>query len=675
MKNTKKPKQKNKVKQTKKSKKGDSNACIKAQITAAATQAFQPATALMATRQAQLEQIAAELKQELFGIDDIIDQVVHAIRAWYVWPEVITRPVIVSLWGLTGTGKTQLVRSLAQKIGFYSRFVEVQMDGFSHGNRYGHNTISSILGDSDILEGEPGVLLLDEFQRYRTIDNKNQDIKVERYQDVWTLLSDGKLSPKLSFLSNLEYKLADMSYDRANESNSEKKRQQKKTFKLDAWDARDLKNALKLKEPLLEIMRWSADEVRLRVEQLHQSESHWETDYSRLLIFVTGNLDEMYSDLAERVEDCDTDADVFHQMTRKLSMIDVKKALTQRFRPEQIARLGNCHVIYPSLSKASYQKLIARTCEGYMREVEASAGMSFVLSDEVLDEMYQNGVFPAQGTRPVFSTVHNILSSTLVNAALWALENTDITDTEATATRTTKATIKIGLDAQRKHFVVRHGRRRHTLPAHFEINGLRRKNSRDFRALLAVHEAGHGLVYGMLMQCPPQEIRINVVSFEGGYNSYAQHKAYSRRVWLDCICVSLAGRVAESWVFGEDAVTTGAYEDYRKATSHAAKFIRHFGFGERISHTDVCTDMNENVNTHVEPTNAQIEALLQTQYARAARLLEEHAGVFKQLVQYLLEHGAIPPEVFAEMAGLAHEKPIDNAIEPYHAAWEVFASQ
>ena len=84
-------------------------------------------------RSAQLRHVAAELKTELFGIDDIIDRVIDTIRAWYVLPDIINRPVIVNLWGLTGTGKTQLIRSLSKKLGFYDRLIEVQMDGYSNG--------------------------------------------------------------------------------------------------------------------------------------------------------------------------------------------------------------------------------------------------------------------------------------------------------------------------------------------------------------------------------------------------------------------------------------------------------------------------------------------------------------------------------------------------------------
>ena len=73
----------------------------------------------IAVRSARLSEITVEIKAELYGIDDIIDRVIESVRAWYILPELITRPVIVCLWGLTGTGKTQLTRTLARKLGFF----------------------------------------------------------------------------------------------------------------------------------------------------------------------------------------------------------------------------------------------------------------------------------------------------------------------------------------------------------------------------------------------------------------------------------------------------------------------------------------------------------------------------------------------------------------------------
>lgn len=349
-------------------------------------------------RHDHLQSVALQLKQELFGIDDIIDRVIDAVRAWYVLPELITRPVIICLWGLTGTGKTQLVRRLAQLLGFYDRFLEVQMDGFSNGASWrSAQSISGMLMQSGIQEGEPGILALDEFQRFRTIDTQRDEVKVERFQDVWALLSDGRLPPSLTLLSTIETSLAESAYDaeRAGPVDSSLR------FRLSSWEAQELRRLLKLDEPLMDVMAWTPDQIQQRLRDFRDSaQMQWETDYSRLLIFVCGNLDEAYQDLATSVDDCDSDADTFHAWTRKLNVIDMKKALNNRFKPEQVARLGNEHVIYPSLSRQAYEQLIRLHCDRYAQEAQTRCGLHFDIDPSVRQQIYANGVFPAQGTRP-----------------------------------------------------------------------------------------------------------------------------------------------------------------------------------------------------------------------------------------------------------------------------------
>jgi hypothetical protein len=69
----------------------------------------------------------------------------------------------------------------------------------------------------------------------------------------------------------------------------------------------------------------------------------------------------------------------------------------------------------------------------------------------------------------------------------------------------------------------------HAIAAPFEVSHLRQRSNVDFRALLAVHEAGHGLVHALLFGRAPQEVKIHVASFEGGYNAHTSRKVWSRR--------------------------------------------------------------------------------------------------------------------------------------------------
>ena len=608
----------------------------------------------LAQRNRQLQEIAAQLKTELFGIDPIIDRVIDSVRAWVLLPELVSRPVIVCLWGLTGTGKTQLVRRLAQLLGFYDRFVEVQMDGFSNGAGWrGAQSISGMLAQSGVREGEPGILALDEFQRFRTIDAKRSELRVERYQDVWALLSDGRLPPALSLLGDVESSIAEAAFD-AERAEADEARLR---FKLRSWEAKELQRNLKLDVPLMEIMAWTPEQIQERLRAFRESgQQQWETDYSRLLIFVCGNLDEMYEDLATSVDDCDSDADVFHGLTGKLSVIDVKQALNKRFKPEQVARLGNEHVVYPSLSRRAYEQLIEQGCARYAREAEGRCGLRFELASSVRGQIYANAVFPAQGTRPLFSSLHAILGAGLAKAALWALECGAETGDS------------VGLTADGRSLVAHWRGQSHAIAAPFEISRLRQRSNADFRALLAVHEAGHGLVHALLFGRAPQEIKINVASFEGGYNAYSSRKVWSRRNLLDSICTSLAGRAAELLVFGPELSSSGAESDLRKATETAARMLRHLGHGPRIGRSDVSTDSDDNLCTDVEASNAPIEALLQAEHARATRLIETHRDALLALVDELIDQGQVTPARFAAVVGKWFELPLgrpEDALDPY----------
>ena len=604
----------------------------------------------LAQRNAQLQAVAAQLKTELFGIDPLIDRVIDSVRAWYVLPELVSRPVIVCLWGLTGTGKTQLVRRLAQLLGFYDRFVEVQMDGFSNGAGWrGAQSVSGMLGQSGVREGEPGILALDEFQRFRTIDKKRNDVRVERYQDVWALLSDGRLPPALSLLGDIESSLAESAFDAERAEAGDAKLR----FKLRSWEAQELQRNLKLDEPLMEIMAWTPEQIQARLQAFRESgQQQWDTDYSRLLVFVCGNLDEMYEDLATSVDDCDSDADTYHGLTSKLSVIDVKQALSKRFKPEQVARLGNEHVIYPSLSRHAYEQLIAQNCARYARDTAERCGLRFELDASVREQIYANAVFPAQGTRPLFSSLHAILGAGLAKAALWALESG------------AEAGEAVGLTADGRSLIAHWRGQSHAIAAPFEINRLRQRNNADFRALLAVHEAGHGLVHALLFGRAPQEIKIHVASFEGGYNAYTSRKVWSRQNLLDSICTSLAGRAAELLVFGAGMNSSGAESDLRKATETAARMLRHQGHGDRIGRSDVSTESDDNVCTDVEVSNARIEALLQGEHARATGMIEANRGALLALVDELIAHGQVTPARFGAVTGLAVAR-AEDALDPY----------
>jgi hypothetical protein len=620
-----------------------------------------------------LQEVTKQLKSEFFGLDMVIDKVISSIQAWYIFPEIISRPVIINLWGMTGVGKTQLVRRLASLLQFSDRFLEVQMDGGSISSTWNSTSLTNLLSSSQIEEGVPGILLLDEIQRFRTVDESGGDVKVERFQDVWTLLSDGKFSADASMFSDIEMMIAYQNFDMdykmnsgddddddedtpANEGKTKPdKPMKKRAYKIYPYEAKNLKKVLRLSQSISEIMAWDTTKIMEVLTTLKTDRTTWEIDYTKLLIFVSGNLDRAFLG-SNSTDDCDTDADFYHEQTKKITSTEIKKNLRTRFRPEQISRLGNNHVIYPSMSRSSYEKLIDATCQKYLNEMEELSGIHFSLHENVKHEIYNNSVYPTQGTRPVFSSIHMIFSSVLVNVTFWCVENNhnSVSLSMSPDLKTIIATAKDHIQA---------------FDIDLELNAKKAKTSLDTKTMIAVHESGHAYVFAKLTKAAPLEVKINAASFNGGYMLPTEDSVVNTRQHLrDSICIYLAGTAAEEIVFGANRRSDGASGDLLNATNIASAYIRHYGLGNSLGYIEAPAQ-NTNWKINLEETDADIEVILGEEFERAKQLLQEDMVVYKKIVNKLLEISTITQSEFIELMADIMELKTETAEERFNELW------
>lgn len=309
-------------------------------------------------RQARLAAARALLHAHFVGIDEVIDELCDAVTVWYLMPQVLVRPVVVNLWGMTGVGKTDLVRRLVRALDLQSRFVQIEMSNTDTDSDY--HLVADKLADSGLLDGEPAVLLFDEIQRFRTVANDGWPVRHTRFPDFWELLGDGQLVRRS--------KLAE---DENRESNRE---------------------------------TTTSDTI----------------DCSRHLVIVSGNLDEAFA-AAEDTAEVDVDADIFAAQTARVEVVDIKNALRRRFTPEQIARFGNVHIVYRSLGRAHFEEVIAREITRLADAAYRSFGVQVGVGPEVHELVYRNGVFPTQGVRPVLSSVGDIVGTHLAPLLFAAL--------------------------------------------------------------------------------------------------------------------------------------------------------------------------------------------------------------------------------------------------------------
>ena len=106
------------------------------------------------------------------------------------------------------------------------------------------------------------------------------------------------------------------------------------------------------------------------------------------------------------------------------------------------------------------------------------------------------------------------------------------------------------------------------------------------RKITAFHEAGHALISCKML--PNDKVSkvtiIPTTKGAGGYTlSIAEDKLYLNKEHLKKkIMVLLGGRAAEEIIFGQDNVTTGAYNDLQRSTQLIANMVTEYGMGESL---------------------------------------------------------------------------------------------
>src|SRR5699024_11770854 len=98
----------------------------------------------------------------------------------------------------------------------------------------------------------------------------------------------------------------------------------------------------------------------------------------------------------------------------------------------------------------------------------------------------------------------------------------------------------------------------------------------------------------------------------------------------------LGGRVAEEIIFGRDQVSTGASNDFQRATAIATKMITEYGMSEKLGPTqftgdggevflgrDIGSDKNYR-DAIVHEIEVRLQTFINTCYERAKQILTYH---------------------------------------------------
>ena len=594
------------------------------------------------TKKQRLEKIKIELKCEFIGIDYIIEELVDYIQIWYLMPEILTRPIIVNLWGMTGVGKTDLIRKLVSKLDCQDRFVEVEL---SNGESTWNSSVSSILETNGINNAIPAIVLFDEIQRFYTIDSEGKPLLNTRFQDFWELLSDGKLAKRDAKESIDDYlqrylyaamqrqkrkqKLKEaplMPPDPMNPTGTNLSEDEEAT--VGVWEAQSLKKIFDLKESVNEIAEMREEDVLMMMQQTREKKKVYEPiNHAKTLIIISGNLDEAYS-MANETGETDIEADIFRAYTEKITIVDIKNALSRKFKPEQVARFGNIHLIYKSLRKVDFEQLIQEELVKICKKNKEHFGVDIEISQNFNQLIYQNGVFPVQGVRPVFSSITDIVEANLSKLLFEAFMGNLMH-------------IAMDYDFEKKKIIAQlAGKRTIELDYVGKIDQIRQDNSPDMIASIAVHESGHAIVYGILLGLAPLQLKSRVASRYAQGFSFPHSIHLSKENIVSKIKIYLAGGIAEEIIFGEDKATVSRSFDREEATSMVMEYIRKYGFDKNFQ---AWYAHSGPYSMELSVTDWAIEKMIRDLAKEARELLETNKDFLITLSKELAQKGSLKP--------------------------------
>lgn len=594
----------------------------------------------IAARKANLEHIKVQLKRDFVGIDDIIDNLLEYIQIWYLMPEILTRPIVVCLWGMTGVGKTDLVRRLVRYLDFQDRFAEVELGNSD--NTAWYNSVAMILSMNDITDGKPAIVLFDEIQRFNTVEPDGSPVANTKFADFWELLSDGRLAKRTkddldsyvnSYVFNQRQRKKEL--QTASGTPSDSSSEDPMAQEIGIWDAEQLKRLMGLEESIVDIAEMTKGQMLEKMLEAKRRKKVYEpVDHSKTLILISGNLDEAFL-MASQTSESDVDADIFHAFTKKITQVDIKNALTRRFRPEQVARFGNIHLIYSSLRKSDFEELIHIEIQKIVAKTWDRFQIALVVGPNVHALIYRNGVFPVQGVRPVFSSIIDILETNLSKFLFEAIMQD-------------QSRVEIDYNFEEQCIVAKIGEEESVkLPYVGRIDKIRQSNLEDVVANVSVHESGHAVVYVTLFGLAPLQLKSKVASsYAGGFTF--PHQIYeSKDHIIKKIMVYLAGGLAEDLIFGEGNATVGRSNDRENATSLVMEYIRMYGFESTFQ----ANYMMENMYAMDRAkTDIMVEEVIARLVKDTRVLLETNKDFLLALARQLKKMGSMEARHVAEVA-------------------------
>lgn len=201
------------------------------------------------------------------------------------------------------------------------------------------------------------------------------------------------------------------------------------------------------------------------------------------------------------------------------------------------------------------------------------------------------------------------------------------------------------------------------------VGGLEKKNkivSPEEKRAIAIHEAGHATVSWMLEHAAPL-VKVTIVP-RGQSLGAAWYLPEERLIvrpdqMLDEMCATMGGRAAEKVIF--DKISTGALSDLEKVTKQARAMVTIYGLNDKLGNVTYYDSTGQNEYGFSKPysedtaklIDTEISGLIEEQYQRAIKLLEDNRDKLIKLADILIDKEVIFKDDLEEIFG---KRPFDK---------------
>lgn len=185
------------------------------------------------------------------------------------------------------------------------------------------------------------------------------------------------------------------------------------------------------------------------------------------------------------------------------------------------------------------------------------------------------------------------------------------------------------------------------------VGGLEKKNkiiTPEEKRAVAFHEAGHATISWMLEHAAPL-VKVTIVprgqSLGAAWYLPEERLIVHPEQMLDEMCAALGGRAAEKVIFNK--ISTGALSDLEKVTKQARAMVTIYGLSDKIGNLTYYDSSGQNEYGFTKPYSEQtaelidkeISDIIETQFKRAVKLLEDNKDKLTELAEVLLEKEVI----------------------------------